>query len=394
MNKITLFSFIVIMFLYACNEPQKQIITKTNSIENIISSLKTHNSLHLNITEKYNYSGIIDTTITPYEVWVVRDESDSLRNGFVWVDNNYRPYNMIYENSDFLLAIPPKKVSVVYKNYTESYINEIDWIDIFLRPEILQQQFNDTNNTASISDTIIDKNHFTHINMVFPRNSKGKKISVQYILDNNNIPIWAKMISEGRKRTYYNELFFSDVEFDNVNIENLKARKAKVIAENPIEDRGSGEIRTIERMLHIGEKAPLFVGDFYSNGSEFKLQDYIGKKVIIVDFWYTHCPPCVRAIPELSKLAKEYEDKELIIFGLNSVDNQKRSLGNLIQFMSKRNLNYDVIMTQPEVDIAYKINGYPSMYIIDLDGNIAYVELGFDEESFEKMKLKVAELLD
>ena len=393
MNKITLFLIIVIMFLYACNEPKKQIITEVNSIESITSSLKTHNSFHLNITEKYNYSGITDTTITPYEVWVVRDESDSLRNGFVWVDNNYRPYNMIYEKSLFIFSIPPKKVSVVYKNYSESFINEIDWIDIFLKPEILLQQFNDTNNTVSISDTIIDKKHFTHINMVFPRNSKGKKISIQYILD-NNMPVWAKMISEGRKRTYYNELFFSDVEFDIVNIENLKARKAKVISENPIEDRGSGEIRTIERMLHIGEKAPLFTGKYYSDDSDFKLQDFIGKKVIIVDFWYTHCPPCVRAIPELSKLAKEYEDKDLIIFGLNSVDNQKRSLENLNQFMSKRSLNYNVIMTQPKVDIAYKINGYPSMYIIGLDGNIAYVELGFDEESFEKLKLKVAELVD
>ena len=50
-------------------------------------------------------------------------------------------------------------------------------------------------------------------------------------------------------------------------------------------------------------------------------------------------------------------------------------------------------MTQPQVDIVYKINGYPSMYIIDMDGNIAYVEMGYDKESFEKLKLKVKELL-
>jgi thiol-disulfide isomerase/thioredoxin len=382
------------MFFYSCNEPEKQNITKTNTIENIITSLKSHNSIHFNIIEKYNYSGIIDTTITEYEIWVIRDKIDSLRNGFIWVDNNYRPYNMIYENSDFLLAIPPKKVSVLYKNYTESFINKIDWIDIFLKPEILHQQFDNENNISSISDTLIADKHFTKINISFATNSKGKKENVIYLLDDNNIPVWAKLISVGRKRTYYNELFFSDIEFDNVNIDKLKERKSAVLKDNPVGDRGSGGIRTIERMLHIGEKAPLFAGDFYSNRSEFKLKDYIGKKVIIVDFWYTHCPPCVRAIPELSKLAKQYQEKDLVVFGLNSVDNQERSMGNLNKFLAKRSLNYNIILTRPEVDIAYKIIGYPSMYIVDLDGNIAYVELGFDEESFEKLKIKVAQMLD
>ena len=115
--------------------------------------------------------------------------------------------------------------------------------------------------------------------------------------------------------------------------------------------------------------------------------------MIILDFWYTHCPPCVRAVPALSELYREKKDEGLKIFGLNSVDNQPRSLPNLKRFLEKRNVSYDIILTQPRVDLQYKINGYPSIYIIDKQGKIARVEIGFSEEKFADLKKKLEELL-
>ncbi len=78
-------------------------------------------------------------------------------------------------------------------------------------------------------------------------------------------------------------------------------------------------------------------------------------------------------------------DDGLKIFGLNSVDNQSRSIDDLDRFLSKRDINYDIILTQPEVDIMYKVNGYPTMYVVDKDDKIAYVEIGFSEDGFRKL---------
>ncbi len=119
---------------------------------------------------------------------------------------------------------------------------------------------------------------------------------------------------------------------------------------------------------------------------------FIGKNVIIVDFWYTHCPPCVRAMPALSELFTKYKDRGLKIFGLNSVDNQPHRLDNLDTFLGKRELSYDVILTEPAVDRMYKISGYPTMYIVDKEGNIALIEVGFDDEKFRLLTEKVEEL--
>ena len=389
MKKAILFLIVVSFLLNACSKKEG------NFISNVIEKTNEKQSVHYKISQKYFYSNGLDTAYTPCEVWAVRDNSDILRNGYVWVDDYYRPYNMIYDKGNFYLAIPPKKVTALYPDFTGSLISEVDWIDIFLKPEILQTQFTDPLNTTSMSDTTYNGEECKKICVEFPAGKKEEKKSYIYILSKEYfMPLFAVFKTENKEYTLYDELSFSDYEFDNVNREELRERQEKVFAENPIEDRDAGsETSKLENMLHIGDDAPVFEGEFYGGNNKFVLSEYIGKNVIIVDFWYTHCPPCVQAIPSLIELYNENKDAGLKIFGLNSVDNQSHSLAYLDKFLLKREISYDIIMTKPSVDLRYKIKGYPTLYIIDKEGKIAFVEIGFDKEKFEKLKEKVAELL-
>ena len=149
------------------------------------------------------------------------------------------------------------------------------------------------------------------------------------------MPLYAVLKSQNKEYTLFEVLSFSDYEFDNVNRTELAERQKKVLEENPIENRSNNsELSIKESMLQKGDNAPLFEGKFYSDNNNFKLSEYIGKNIIIVDFWYTHCPPCVRAIPALTEFYKENKDKDLKIFGLNSVDNQPHSLDNLNKLLA------------------------------------------------------------
>lgn len=389
MNKLTLF-FLISLFLFAaCKE------TDDNLVSRIVEKTKKHQSLHFKLTQKYYYSNAPDTTVTSFEVWVVRDHNDTLRKGYVWVDNFYRPYNMIYEAGNFYLAIPPKKTTVLYSSFTEDFISPIDWIDVFLNPDILQEQIADSVNSIIISDTIYKKEQCSKIVIEFPGGKNGEIKTHTYILSKNyRAPLWAMLKSETKDYVYFDELYFTDYEFDKIKPEKLKERQKNVLSENPIEREGANsETSRLELMLHLGDNAPLFEGKYYSTGEAFKLADYIGKNVIVVDFWYTHCPPCVKAMPALSELYTNYKDQGFKVFGLNSVDNQPHSIDNLNKFLNKRQTSYDIIMITPAVDIMYKVNGYPTMYVIDKEGRIAFAEIGFDEEKFEKFKEKIEELL-
>ena len=380
--------FIVILVIFSC---KRQDVTNK-----IADSNKVHLSIHYKVNERYYYSGGIDTTYTPYEVWAIKDSEDTLKNGYIWVDNNYRPYNMIYQKGDLYLAIPPKKTTVLYSNFKEDIISQVDWIDIFLKPGILQKQIDDKQNAIYISDTIFSEKKAVILKIEFPENQKGQKVIYSYILDKKNmVPVWALMKIVSPDNIYYDELSFRDFEYDKVNKNDLLKRQKKVLSANPVKHTGSNsETKRMEAMLHIGDNAPDFTGKYYSSGNDFHLNDFIGRDIVIIDFWYTHCPPCVKAMPYLSDLSKRYKNKGLKILGLNSVDNQGHSMDNLKKFLNNRNIDYDVVLIEPEVDIRYKVNGYPTMYIIDKSGKIAYVELGFDEKKYEELEKKIGEMVE
>ncbi len=395
------FTLIIIastFLLQSCSETTKD---ETVIINQIVHKMKDHQTAHFKIDEMYYYSDGIDTTTTNYELWLMRDKNDSSRHGFAWVDNNYRPYNMIFTHDSLYLTIPPKKTTTIYSKFDDNCIAENDWVDFFLNPDALLKQIADTNNHISIKDTTLEGIDCSEIVIRYEipsdsaRGTINKKNTITYIINKQSLtPVLSRMVSERKEHTYYGELRFSNFEFDKEHIADLRAKHKKILEANPIERKMSAsENSLLDQMLHIGDSAPIFGGKFYANNQVFNIQDYVGKKIILIDFWYTHCPPCVRAIPAISQLNKDFQEHGLVVFGLNSVDNRKRSLKHLDEFLAKREISYDIIMTQPEVDKAYKIQGYPSMYVIGRDGKIAYVEVGYDKESFAKLKEKVMKLL-
>lgn len=361
----------------------------------IVNKMKSYKSVHFKAVEKAYYSNEPDTTVTPYEVWAIRDVQDTLKGGYVWVDNNYRPYNMIYEQGKFYVAIPPKKTSILYENFNEPFISATDWIDYFLKPEELAKVLSDTNNVVTLKEIKNGGGEKLLLNIKFPETGKGVSKTYDFILDKKTyFPEYSKLTMKTKDFVYFDEMEITGFEANNVDFAQLKERQKKILAENPVEVEGSGsETARLEKMLHPGDKAPLFNAKYYSDGKPFELKDFIGKDVIIVDFWYTHCHPCVKAMPSLDKLYRKYKDSGLKVFGLNSVDNQPRSLKMLDNFLSKRDITYDIILATPEVDIMYKVNGYPTMYVVDKNGKIAYAEIGFEEKSFEKLVEKVEDLL-
>jgi thiol-disulfide isomerase/thioredoxin len=75
------------------------------------------------------------------------------------------------------------------------------------------------------------------------------------------------------------------------------------------------------------------------DGSTFKLADFRGK-LLVVDFWQTNCAPCVRLIPKLAKLSRQYHDKGVEVVGLTSDEKSER--GFVIEFLKKAEADYTV----------------------------------------------------
>jgi len=115
----------------------------------------------------------------------------------------------------------------------------------------------------------------------------------------------------------------------------------------------------------------------------WKLKDLQGKlvssdqfkgKVVVVDFWATWCPPCKAEIPGYIALQKKYGADGLVFVGI-SVDEDGPAV--VRKFVKDYGINYTVVMSSEDVVNAFSpIEGYPTTFIIDRNGNIVDKKLG------------------
>jgi peroxiredoxin len=122
----------------------------------------------------------------------------------------------------------------------------------------------------------------------------------------------------------------------------------------------------------VGLSAPEFsLKD--ARGQTVRLSDFAGK-VVIVDFWATWCPPCVREVPGFVALQKKYADRGVVVVGI-SVDQSWDPIG---PFAARNGVNYPIVLGNQEVATAYRVDqGIPTTFVVDQDGVIRLRHVGF-----------------
>src|SRR5262245_46669032 len=86
------------------------------------------------------------------------------------------------------------------------------------------------------------------------------------------------------------------------------------------------------------------------DGETFKLSDFQGK-VLVLDFWATYCPPCVRQVPQLAELSKKYQDKGLEVVGLTSDDRADQA--KVQEFLKKAGADYTVGYADQQISSSF-----------------------------------------
>jgi peroxiredoxin len=119
-------------------------------------------------------------------------------------------------------------------------------------------------------------------------------------------------------------------------------------------------------------------------GKTVSLSDYKGK-VVVLDFWATWCVPCRNSFPAVQATINKYKnDKDVVFLFVDTrekVDNYKELI---TKFLEDTHYDFRVLLDEHNEDgrqgklyKEYAMPGIPTKYIIDKNGVIRFMNIGF-----------------
>ena len=110
------------------------------------------------------------------------------------------------------------------------------------------------------------------------------------------------------------------------------------------------------------------------NGNKISLEQYIGKKIVILEFWATWCGPCRMTMAAVHNVREKYQDKGVEVL---SVD-QGEDSAKVKNFVESKGLKLHVLLdTDVEVSRLYGVNGIPTLFVIDKLGVVRARVVGY-----------------
>ena len=131
----------------------------------------------------------------------------------------------------------------------------------------------------------------------------------------------------------------------------------------------------------------------FINTESIAIEDLIGKKVILIDFWTYTCINCQRSIPYINSWYEKYEDRGLEIIGVHTPEfSFEEDYDNVASAVSEYKIKYPVVQDNDYATWrAYQNRYWPRKYLIDIDGFIVYDHIG--EGAYDTTEKKIQELL-
>ena len=116
------------------------------------------------------------------------------------------------------------------------------------------------------------------------------------------------------------------------------------------------------------------------DGKKIALSELKGKRVVL-DFWATWCPPCVKEIPHFIELFNQTSRDDLVILGISSEDEK-----TLKPFVKQKRIPYPIVSAEDLPPPYSDVQSIPTTFFIDRRGIVQSVLVGYHDRDTLKAR--------
>ena len=126
-------------------------------------------------------------------------------------------------------------------------------------------------------------------------------------------------------------------------------------------------------------------------GNTYTPEDIKGK-VVVINLWFTSCAPCIKEIPELNELVKEYENNDAVLFLALALDEKGPRLDT---FLETHVFNYNIVPgAQDYVVKKLQASSFPTHIVLDKNSNVVFTLAGYTPQVGEIIKSSISSFLE
>lgn len=128
-----------------------------------------------------------------------------------------------------------------------------------------------------------------------------------------------------------------------------------------------------------------------AEGQTVRLSELRGRPVV-VNVWTSWCPPCREEMPALQRVYEAYQERGVVMLGLNSTVQDERE--KALTFAAEQGLTFSILFDeQGDATRLYQVRALPTTFFIDAQGKIQEVVAG-GPMSEALLRIRVEQLLE
>jgi thiol-disulfide isomerase/thioredoxin len=163
-------------------------------------------------------------------------------------------------------------------------------------------------------------------------------------------------------------------------------RNDAAIPDGTLREISSGESVTTE----VNAKAPAFAALSLDDDQPLRSIDFVGDKVVLLEFWSVFCTSCIQEMPFMAELDRKWKDKGLEVIGVNTDFFGPERVRRFMARLEPKPAYRMIADRNQRIAKAFNVEAIPVTVLIDSAGWIRLYHLGWQPDDRKVIEKEVA----